>query len=443
MRKLYQLSLFICLLTLYSTLISCFSTDIDTDRDGVLDGADSCKLVAGSKTNHGCPVIPKVKGIHLYLDNSASMGGYYQAQTEYKTIVSDLAMKMNEQIHPVQISFIAKENLPYKKSISDFTSDLATAPMAAQKSSELHRMIHDIAAHCAKDEVSLLVSDCILSFPDSDIKVNPNVNVQNAASTLKNNIYLSFADLRKQGFAASIYGFRSKFYGTYYDYQNSKTKLKGTMRPFYIWVIAKQALLLQFNMKLEQIGSFKPDQALHFGLVNRAVTNYNILPQLTHEGEWLKSTQGISDISLNKGQSLQFGLVLNLDQLPSYARSLSYLQKNLVVNTTGCSAQLSFQSKSTVDQSKLRSDSQKEAFAACTHVAVVRVTDMPLTKANIHFYLPLKYDTWYQDWSTMDDRAAKDQVERTFALEHLITGVKEAYELPNTKYIDCSLLLTK
>lgn len=442
MKRINQFTLLLITATLFSSCLLS-QPDVDTDKDGLLDAVDHCPKVAGPKSNNGCPVIPQINKIHLYLDNSASMEGYYNDLTEYKSIVSDLAIKLDKEIKPVDISFIADKIFPYSKSIAAFTSDLATTKMATQKSSELQRMISDIASHCNNNDVSVLVSDCILSFPDSAIKANPDVNKNNASSTLKNNIYATFADLKKKGIAASIYGFKSRFYGRYYDYQNQKTKLPGTARPFYIWVIAQKALLLRFNAELEQISSFKPEKALHFGLVNEPVNNYTILPEMERQGDWLQSSTGVSDVELPKGQSLQIGTVLNLDELPSYAKTTKYLQDNLIADAQGCSVKFTIKAKADTDKSRLHADNEMREFEAASHVLLIKVSDMSLPEARIHFRLPLKYDTWYKDWSTMNDRGIAQQNGTTFALEYLIAGVQEAYTTPNTDYINFSLLLTK
>lgn len=430
---------------IFSALTILFSScqEPDTDHDGLTDELDKCPMEVGVKSNSGCPIIPQIKKIHLYLDNSASMAGYYKDLTEYKTVVSDLAVKLDKEIKPVDISFISDTTLPYRKTLAEFTSDLATTPMAAQKSSELQRMIENVANHCGNNDIAVLVSDCILSFPDANIKANPEINRDNAESTLKNNIYATFVGLRKKGFAASIYGFRSKFYGIYYDYQNRKTKLTGTVRPYYVWVIAKKGLLLRFNAQLEHISSFQPENALHFGLVDEPVKTYTILPELERKGEWIKSPSGVSDIELPKGHSLQIGAVLNLASLPSYAKDIKYLQNNLRISARGCHAKFEIKDKTTVNYAKLHSESQIRAFESASHVLLITVSDISLSQADLHFNLPLEYDTWYQDWSTMDDRGISLQSNKTFAFEHLISGVKEAYATWNKNYIDFSLSLTK
>ena len=68
---------------------------------------------------------------------------------------------------------------------------------------------------------------------------------------------------------------------------------------------------------------------------------------------------------------------------------------------------------------------------------------MNLSEAKIQVTLPLQYDTWYLDWSCPDDKDIANAENKTFAFEHLIKGVKEAYETKNKNYIDFSLTLNK
>src|SRR5690606_29248812 len=97
--------------------------------------------------------------------------------------------------------------------------------------------------------------------------------------------------------------------------------------------------------------------------------------------------------------------------------------------------------KDAVDKSKLKSDSQIQLFEDSSHLIVFSVGEMPLKEASIKFSLPLQYDTWYLKWSTPDDKNIAAAGEKTFALEHLINGVKEAYETKNKHYINSSISL--
>ena len=54
----------------------------------------------------------KVGCVKIFIDKSASMAGYFKADAEFRSIVSDFASKINKEIPvPVEIFFISKSNL--------------------------------------------------------------------------------------------------------------------------------------------------------------------------------------------------------------------------------------------------------------------------------------------------------------------------------------------
>ena len=447
MAKIYKVKYLIILVTLGSLFSSCFQKD--SDHDGLVDEKDQCPLI-GAKSKNGCPVPKEMDEIHLYLDNSASMGGYFSESTEYKTIVSDLAVTMEKEIKPISISFIADNIIFYPKDAQQFTSDIATTRIADQNSSQLHLMIQKIVSNSKANDVSLLISDCILSFPDSAIKANPEINKTDAEGVLKNNIYSTFADLKRKDIATSIYAFQSNFTGTYYNYQNTHVPLKSQLRPFYVWVIAQKDILKLFDAKMKEISSFKPVQELHIGLVDSAVRQYHILPQLGRGGHWKKiasplaaGDKGLQDIELIKTEPLFFNAVVNLDGLPAYAKDLVYLKKNLQLTSPGCKATFTVKPKSEVNSDKIKSTDQRISFEGATHVIEIRVNELRLPGTAIQLTLPLKYDTWYKEWSSTDDKQVSQQGHQTFAFNYLIDGVKQAYETRNKNFISLTFNLNK
>lgn len=396
------------------------------------------------KAKKKAPVAPKISKVHLFIETSASMGGYFRDDAQYKTIVSDLAVKVDQTISPVDIWFVADSMVKYGKTPVQFSSDIATTQIANRKSSELHQIISRIAAKTGANDVSVLVSDCILSFPNEDIKANPNINKIAAPSALKNNIYAAFSDLRKRGMGTSVYAFKSKFYGDYYDFQNVKTKLNGESRPFYIWVIANASTLSVFDEKLADINSFTPEKSSHFGLIDSAVTAYSIIPQVEKKGVWQKDgPASLKKVEISAGKPVQFCLAVNLNQLPAYAREVAYLEKNLQVICKDCKTGLVVKKKEQADHAKLKTITQKQDLDAATHVFLITVNQMDLNKSNIQLKLPLKYDTWFLDWSCEDDKTAAERADKTFAFKYLVNGVKEAYDTKNKNYIDFNITLNK
>lgn len=421
----------------------------DTDHDGLVDTKDKCPFVA-AKTKDGCPVPVKLGKVHLYLDNSASMGGYFKDSTAYKTVVSDLAVKVDKEVAPLDIAFIADKIIPYHKDAQQFTSDIATTRIANANSSELYEMIKQAVGRALKNDVTLFVSDGIMSFPDSAIRKDRNVNQTDADGVLKNHIYGTFVDLKKSGRGTSVYAFRSRFNGTYYDYQNGHVPLKGAIRPFYIWVIAQNDVLKLFDAKLAEISSFHPEQNIHFGLIDSAVGQYQIIPQLGRAGRWkampkakAQGDQGIEEVEVSKTVPVQFSVGINLGSLPPYARDIRYLRQNIQLIASGCRASFVIADKKEVSAEKVTSNSQRASFENATHILEIRVTDMPLPNARVQLTMPLKYDTWYQDWSCMDDRAVQSLDHQTFAFYYLMEGLKQAYENKNKNYLNLTFNLRK
>ncbi|MGN8058712.1 hypothetical protein ACTJKN_20670 [Pedobacter sp. 22163] len=412
----------------------------DTDGDGVNDQVDQCINVKGKKPK-GCPISPKIGKVRLYLETSASMNGYLGGVAEYKQVVTDLAVKIDKEISPVSISFISDTIRGFPHNATAFSSHIATTKLAIDKSSQLHEIFKKIALNTKNQDISIFISDCILSFPNKVIKANPTINKTSANGTLKNNIYATFIDFKNNKQAASLYAFSSQFFGTYYDYQNVKTKLTGTLRPFYIWVIAKNNILPIFDDKLIKIPNFKPEQSLHFGLMDNKVNQYHILTQLGMTGDWapiksdpLKGDIGIEEVTIKKNNPQEFYAAVDLSALPPYAQKLDYIAKNLKLNQSGCTAEVSVSIKGNSD--KLKSKKQKMFFAQATHIIKVKIKDIQLDKALLQLTLPLQYDTWYQVWSTMDDKHVKTLGKKTFAFEYLVKGVMEAYNNVDKNFID-------
>lgn len=430
-------------------LFSLFSASCsnDKDGDGIADNLDKCPTVKGVGPD-GCPEKKGLNAVHFFLETSGSMGGYFKGNAEFPTIISDLTAKIDKSIKPIDIFFIAETTDKFNGSPQALSSEIANRKVSSQKSSQLHKIIADIAERTDSFDISLLVSDCILSFTDAEIKKDPEINKNAAPSTLKNNIYATFADLnKKKGFGASVYAFKSKFNGTYYDYQNRKIELKGEPRPFYVWVIGRKDILAKFDAQLADISSFKPENELHFGLADEAVTTFKIFPTIEREGaDWMENgdRNGIESVGDPKKAPVQFCVGLDLSKLPPYAQTVSYLQEHLVLDPKGCEASFKIIPKKDVDVSKLRSEPQKAAFEQCTHMMLVKVTSLALKNASIAARLPLRYDTWYQDWSCMEDKNLSASCSgKTFALEHMINGVREAYETKNADYINIDLKLQK
>ncbi|GAB3887300.1 hypothetical protein [Spirosoma agri] len=374
-----------------------------------------------------------INQINFLLETSASMGGYLNGSTEFKNIVSEFANKLS-QIEPVRkplaIYTISTEAQPYPGDVDKFVKSLATVPLANARSSELHTIFKQVGEKARNNSIALLVSDCILSFPDEDIKKNPQINATDASSVLKNEINRQFAQLSKDTINATVYAYSSAFNGTYYDYQNKKQKLNGEARPFYIWVIGKQRILNLFNQKLQATLTTKPDKQLDFG-GGGSVTDYDLFFTLNRQGEnWNADGQRITNLKgVRADRPAEFAIGVNLSGLPAYAQTEAYLTKNLVVSAGNAGVKLlKIEPKESVKGTEKLKTNEARMLSEATHVLTFKVTQLFEPTTPVFIKLPVRYDTWYLNQSTMDDRTAAGREGKTFALEHLMNGVRDAYE---------------
>ena len=381
--------------------------------------------------------------INVFLETSASMGGYLNGQTEFKNVVSDFVTKAN-QIKPLTLHTIsAGKPQPVKGDVTSFVAQLATTPLATGKSSELHQIFRQVGETVSGNDIAIFISDCILSFPDADIKKDPEVNRNNAASTLKNNIYDQFARFSKQGVGATVYAYTSAFNGTYYTYQNQKQKLAGEQRPFYIWVIGKQSLLADMNRQLGELLSEQPAKRLDFGAV-APLKAYDLFFSLNKKGDWRAERGNVTEIKMGrKADPIEFGIGLNLANLPAYAQSDTYIRQNLkTMATNGAVKLVNVQRREAVKTDRL-SDREQKLLSQDSQVLTFRIEQLFDNEADVTLTLPVRTDTWYADWSTSDDRTPTGRRNKTFAFNELMNGVREAYQSGNNEYINLKFKLIK
>lgn len=400
----------------------------------------------GKKREKTEATVPKkaetIGSVHFFLETSASMGGYLKGGTTFKDVVADVVTKAN-QIRPVSLYTISGKPQPVTGDVNTFVAQMATTPLATGKSSELHQIFRQVGERATGNNVAVFVSDCILSFPDADIKRNPEINRNDASSTLKNSIYDQFATFSKQSIGATVLAYTSPFNGTYYTYQNQKQALKGEVRPFYVWIIGKQSLIAPFTQQLLENLSTAPAKRLDFGAAG-ALKQYDLFFSLNKSGEWRAERNNLTNIEMGrKAKPIDFAIGLNLDALPDYAQAEAYLQKNLnVAADNGTVKLVKVQRKAAVETGRM-SDREQKLLSQNTHVLTFRVSSLFADDATLTLKLPVRFDSWYTDWSTMDDRTTDGRRNKTFALEHLMTGVREAYQTNGNEFAAMRIKLSK
>ncbi len=173
----------------------------------------------------------RIEKINFFMEVSGSMAGYLKGSTDFVKMIPNLLVAIEHKVDSGRLKlhnyYIAESVLPFNGTTEDFIYTIATRHPAREKSSEMHKIFQMIADRTDSNDISMFVSDCILSYSDADIKGNMEINREKAEGGLKPFITSTFSKLQnKNEMCASVYGFNSDFDGTYYTYQNNRLPIK-------------------------------------------------------------------------------------------------------------------------------------------------------------------------------------------------------------------------
>ncbi|KAB2913760.1 MAG: hypothetical protein F9K23_16080 [Bacteroidetes bacterium] len=397
-------------------------------------GLNSCKNEAPKKTE---VVIPKgISAIKVFLDNSESNIGYMRGATKFKAIITNFTAEINNPKLAAHSHFnlIADSISPLNYSPEQFIDAVANSKIEPAKCSEMHKMVEMLTTNLDSFDIGILVSDCILSYCDT--KGNPNKNRDNAESEQKTYVKSIFKKLNTKGVCASVYAFKSDFNGRYFTYNNKIQYYKNEVRPFYVWAIGRKEQLMLFNAEL--LKTTRPDAQLHFGFDTEPKASFALFFKTGKKGTCEINKDNISDIVVKADKPVGFVMGINLDSLPPYAQTIEYVKKNLSIGFEYLKLK---DVKLRKDFELLQTNNREKLFRENnTHFLYFEIEDL-ITDTPVEITLDNKTDTWYEDWSTMDDLTTENNNEKTFALIHLINGVKEAYEVKHTSFLKVKLTL--
>src|SRR3954469_11651824 len=262
---------------------------------------------------------PHIEKVNFFLEVSGSMAGYLNGSTDFVKTIPNLLVAIEHKVDSGRLKeheyYIGDSIIPFKGNTEDFINDMSTRQPAREKSSEMQNMFKMIADKTDSNDISVFVSDCILSYSDAEVRANKEINREKAEGGLKPLITSTFDRLQqKNNMCASVFGFMSDFDGTYYTYQNERIQIKKgqAIRPYYLWVIGNRELLKQFDAQLYKLESFKPDLAMNFGVFDKPVTDYRIFFKYKKAGAWETDSKALTDVKVSKNQSAQVAVGLDL-----------------------------------------------------------------------------------------------------------------------------------
>ncbi len=431
-------------LTVLLLLFSCSDDDCNTndlDYDGVNDVIDNCiskemeenvelvDVCTGciKKTDIKTTVTEKIRKLKIYLEISGSMKGYMPKQngksTEFQQKMASLfswfvtsATADTKQFYGIKddkttLEYESKDDVASKISRSDFSFGATTT---------LPDLIENVINENGKEDVSIIVSDFLYSPP----------SILNLEGTL--NVKLREMFLKNPDMALSVYAFKSDFEGKFYTVSN-KTVLNccSDKRPYYVWVLGKQALVEQIDKLIndKNIGFL---EELHIGKKYETIYG-EIMPLSGRDSEayWQRSADCkniITGAEVSEEEPLKYTIGINLKDLPKMYKRKEYLMNNFEVNS-GESASRIKSIKTYSEFEKSINEGEVRLSQQYTHFIEIETVSVSVPcRADLKLELKSNLPNWIDKWNTESDETDADRNEKTVLLKRVFSGINEAYE---------------
>ena len=189
--------------------------------------------------------------ISFFIENGPSMWGYAHMGNGFAEDIKTFVMNAQDVSDNIEVSLIGIES---KKLCCDPTSlakKICDTGVFVDKvkskgaSTDVYELLASVVEKTEKNEISVLISDFILSPGGQD----PSKYFEDNKSSICNIVKHNFSN--KGLNSVAVFQLSSKFTGKYWYYNDSLKKESGIdineERPYYIWVIGNSELVKEFT----------------------------------------------------------------------------------------------------------------------------------------------------------------------------------------------------
>jgi hypothetical protein len=431
---------------LLTIIILLFSSSCDAQSKRGGRNADSGKEENGQSTVS--PPSQNIRdttpvNVNIYIENSSSMTGYVQGDTEFKSAIGELLVNIKyhyEEKH-IHLYYINTEIHPFAEEISSFVAQLSpqTIRVGNQISTNLNNIFQQILNKTDGTTVSILISDCIYSVSGT--------NTADLLSREKNTVKDAFMTKSKNSrlnLATNIIQLHSKFSGIYYNYKNDgnhRNQLRNKPRPYYICMMGDDGLLSDFDRKIRyaELEGYRNNVYLSAKDYSSGI-DYTVLKATMRQGTFrlLKSENGkyysgIKDPeSRGRNFEFRFAVALNLKELP-----LSGDMLNDTANYMVTKGNFNIENIFNYNETELHANDKidpviRNAMKNMTHIIEFGATRRALSSMSFAMKKAVSLPEWIENTNTEDDsnindRADEQTLGKTFGIKYMIDGIAEAY----------------
>lgn len=362
-----------------------------------------------------------ISKVTFYIENSESTFGYVSSNSEYVSVLTELAQKTDLVKSNTAFSFNfingrGPQVTPIGNEAGMLREKLNPAGFRTGEitHSNLNGMFERALASAGSDSISILISDGIY---DVGKQAQPLNSLVNEGRSLRTRF---IQRLMKENIQTLLVQFSSQFTGDYFPGMGGVVRDIDQQRPYYIWIFGNSALLTRYfsEQYLQGLDGYR-NMARFF-----VISGFDIpFEAVAHKTQGsFKTERGrqnvLTGISTDRNtREFQFSIATSFADVPypsSYFRD------------TGNYSTSSNYKVTEVSPGNELSDLLYDALSFDpSHLITVKATGNPTGELIVN--LKYSFPGWIEESTTEDDKNAPVDTDTTFGLRHLIRAVREAY----------------
>lgn len=284
-------------------------------------GADSISIPKKTPIEEPCDVVcSKPSKIRIFIENGPSMWGYAHMGNGFAEDVKRFVMNAQDVSDNIEVSLIGIEQKKLDCNPTSLAKKICDTGVFVDKvkskgaSTDVYELLSSVVEQTKKNEISVLISDFILSPGGQDASKYFEDNKLSICGIVKHDF--PSKDLN----SVAVFQMNSKFTGQYWYYNDSLKRELGinidAVRPYYIWVIGKSELVKEFTHEKFT----KSDNLFNSYFVSTPYNsfNYSFVPSGKYDPLNLKdkhSVKGAYKEKNPKGEVFDFRVNLDLSKV--------------------------------------------------------------------------------------------------------------------------------
>jgi hypothetical protein len=385
------------------------------------------------------PHTPLDATVKIYFENTLSMDGYINGNTNFKDVFRELLVAVdNENQIDLETEFYLVNNELTREDfgvenikISERLNPRSTSNKGNKGSSNFEEILNTVLQNQEGDVISLIMADFIYS-PDGQ---QDTPSALNKLKTYTQDAFLK-ATSNQKDLETRIYHFTSDFDGTYYDFNNKH--IKGVKeRPYYYFVIAPAPLMSVFEgniaSQLKKNETYKNEAFFSTEQYNSKLS-YNILSSTASNGRIRVMKDEIQIHDYPRQGNLEFTVLLNLKNLPLSDEFITNPSNYQLNNSEFKIKNIGLKNDRDVEfdgQDPVRiSGADLISIKNDQFTHAIQFAAEGLVSENLHFALKKTIPAWVSNIHSADDREIyTDSLEqtKTFGFGHLVEGVSNGF----------------